>query len=225
MAIAFDATSESHTGTTGSTSQASFTWTHSPVGTPRGILVFVFTNANSSLISSVTYGGTDMTAVTGGEASDTAGEPGRCTAYFLGASIPTGNQSVVVNRTNNTTVMYAVAASVTAGDDTEVTGVQLQTTDGTLAELSVDDGSTGIDSVRFAGINSGLAAVPAAGANSTVMHGIDFGTRVIQTVRETTAGQGSRSVGFSSGTSDDRAAVYLAVREVYVLPTRYVFIT
>lgn len=39
------------------------------------------------------------------------------------------------------------------------------------------------------------------------------------TVRETTAGQGSRPVGFSYGTSDDRAAVHLAVREVSAPPS------
>jgi len=36
-AVANNAASESHTGTTSSTSQASFTWTHTPVGTPRGV--------------------------------------------------------------------------------------------------------------------------------------------------------------------------------------------
>ena len=39
MAVAHDASVESHTGTTGSTSAASYNWTHTPVGTPRGILI------------------------------------------------------------------------------------------------------------------------------------------------------------------------------------------
>lgn len=226
MAVAFDATSESHTGTTGSASQASFSWTHTVAGSPAGVLVFVFTNANSALISSVTYGGVDLTAVTGGQAIDTTGEPGRCDTYFLGSNVPSGNQTVEVTRTNNTTVMYAVAATVTSATGyTSTAGPVLLQNDGTLAEQNVDDGSPGANSVRFAGINSGLPAVPAAGANSTVMHGIDFGARVCQTVRETTAGQGSRPVGFSSATSDDRAAVHLAVIEVAAPAARYVFIT
>jgi hypothetical protein len=41
----------------------------------------------------------------------------------------------------------------------------------------------------------------------------DFGARIVALCRETTAGQGSRSVGWSSGASDDRAAVYVAVYE------------
>lgn len=224
MAVAFDASAESHTtGTTGSVSQASFSWTHAPVGTPAGILVFVFTNANTALISSVTYGGTSMNAVSGGMAADTTTEPGRCTAYFLGSSIPTGNQTVQVNRTNNTTAMYAVSVSVTADRNTEAVGPVLLQNDGTLAEQNVDDGSLGTNSVRFAGINSGLGTAPSAGANSTIMQTFAYSARSVSTVRETTAGQGSRPVGFSSGTSDDRAAVHLAVREV--APTRYVFVT
>jgi len=213
-AVAYDAGSESHTGTTGSTSQASFTWNHTPVGTPKGALVFVFTNANAADVTSVTYGGTTMTQVSGGQAIDTAIEPGRTDTFFLGASVPTGVQAVVVNRVNNADVMYATAITVTAATNTTPVGFVLLQNDGTLAEQLVDDGSPGSNSVRFAGINSGLASVPAAGANSTVVVGIDYGARVVQVVRETTAGQGARSVGFSSATSDDRAAVHLAVAEI-----------
>jgi hypothetical protein len=220
MAVLFDAFSESHTGTSGSASQASFSWTHTPVGTPAGVLVFVATNANSALITSVTYGGVAMTAVSGGEAIDTGGEPGRMTAYFLATGIPTGARTVTVTRTNNTTVMYAVAITVTADSTPEVyeAGIVLLENDGTLAVQAVDDGSPGTNSLRFAAINSGLSSVPAAGTGSTVLGGVDFGARVVQVVRETTGGEGSRDVGFSSATSDDRAAVHLAVREAPAPP-------
>ncbi len=224
MAVAHDTASESHTGTTGSASEASFSWTHTPVGTPRGVLVFV-TSYGTSVdgVSSVTYGGTAMTAVSGGRAVDTAGEPGSCKTYFLGSSVPTGAQSVVVNRANDATVMYAVAITVTAANDTATAGTVLLQDDGTLAEQSVDDGSPGTNSVRYAALHSGLDSVPSAGANSTALHSIDFFNNVAAAVRETTAGQGARSVGFSSGTSDDRAAVHLAVKEtstgVTVTPT------
>jgi hypothetical protein len=130
--------------------------------------------------------------------------------------------------------MYAVAVTVTAATDTQVHtgGIVLVQTDGTCAEVSVTDGqSSGPDSMRFAGINSGLSSVvdltpPATpglnvlsdGASSTLLHSITVTggtpTRSCAVVRETTAGIGSRSVGFLSTTSDDRAAVHLAVREV-----------
>jgi hypothetical protein len=214
VAVAHDASSESHTGTTGSTAETSFSWTHTPAGTPRGVVVFVCVHGAGGIISSITYGGAAVTAVSGGEAADTAGEGGACTAYFLGSSVPTGAQSIVVNRTNNATIVYAAAVTVTAAGDTDVAGVTLIQEDGTLAEVVVDDGSPGADSMRYGGIMSGLASPPAAGANSTVLQDIDLGARGSSLVRENTAGQGSRSVGWSSGTIDDRAAVLLAVVEI-----------
>lgn len=148
-----------------------------------------------------------------------AGESSSAAAVTRYTAVP-----ITVTRTNNANEMYAVAITVAADGDTETAGVVLLEGDGILAEQSINDGSPGSNSLRFAGINSGLsgivtnAASPGAnnlssGANSTWVHDIDFGTRVIGVVRETTAGQGSRSIGFSATTSDDRAAVHLAVRE------------
>lgn len=218
MAVAWDSQSESHTGTTGSVSEGSFSWTHTPSGTPAGILVFTFTNFSIDIISAVDYGGVAMTAVTGGYAIDTATEPGNCKAWYLGSSIPTGAQTITVTRTNNTTVAYAACHAVTASTNTEVytPGIVLLQNNGTFAEQNVDDGSPGTNSLRFAGANSGNSSQFIAGANSTlnVASCIDYGVRVCVTVYETVAGQGSRPVGFSYGTSDDRAAVHLAVREV-----------
>jgi len=227
MAVAHDNAAESHTGTTGSVSQASFDFSFAPVGTARGLLVFTFVNANANDALSVkidpTGANIDVPAVTGGRAVDTAGEPGDCKAWFLGSGIPAGTVTIRVNRTNDPFAMYAVAISITADSDTQIVGTPvLLQTDGTLAEQSVDTATD--TALRYAGINSGLASVPAAGSNSTslgVGASIDFGARVIGTVRETTAGSGSRSVGFSSGTSDDRAAVHLAITETvkFLLPT------
>ena len=121
MAVAHSAASESHTGTTGSTNQAAFSWTHTQTGTPQGVVVFVSTFASvTDLITSVTYGGVALTRLSGGSAQDAAGELGRMDAFFLGSGLGTGNQTITVNRTNNATVMYAAAATVTAGADTAV---------------------------------------------------------------------------------------------------------
>ncbi len=223
MAVAYDASSESHPGTSGSTSEASFTWNHNPTGTPKGVLIFVMQdNASTDKVTSVTYGGTTVPAVSGGFAADTLGEIRACKAFFLGAAVPTGTKAVVVNRTNDTTLMYAVAATVTAAADTTVhtPGIVLQQADTSLVEQNVTDGSvSGTNSVRFAGGSFALNGLPGGGANSSAVAAIDFGSQVAQVVRETTAGQGSRPVGFSSGTSDDVAAVYLAVREALVVIT------
>ena len=225
MAVAHDAVSESHTSGY-SASEASFSWTHTPVGTPRGVLVFTYNSGTVEDALSVTYGGVSLTAVPGGRAVDTAGEPAGCTAWFLGSSIPTGAQSVVVNRTNDVSLMIAQCVTVTAASDTTTGTPVLVQEDGTVAEQSVDDGSPGTNSVRYAGFYSGSATGSmATGANSTLIKDSAW-TAVsdIKLARETTAGQGSRLVGFSYGTTDDRAGVHLAVKEVvaesYLPPPR-----
>ena len=217
MAVAHSAASESHTGSTGSANQAAFSWTHTQTGTPRGVIVFVSTYASvADLITSVTYGGLALTRLAGGAALDNAGELGRLDAFFLGSGLGTGNQTITVNRTNNATVMYAAAATVTAGADTAVptqTIVLLQG-DGTLTVQSVNDTSPGQNSVRYAGSYSGLGSPPPAGTGSTLLNSIDIGAYGSALVRETTAGQGARNVGFNSATTDDRAVVHLAIREL-----------
>ncbi len=216
MAVAHSAASESHTGATGSSNQAAFSWTHTQTGTPQGVVVFVSTFvSNADLITSVTYGGVALTRLAGGLALDNAGETGRLDTFFLGAGLGTGNQTITVNRTNNATVMYAAAATVTAGANTAVptqTIVLLQG-DGTLAAQTVDDTSPGQNSVRYAGTYSGLNTPPTAGTGSTLLNSIDIGNYGAALVRETTAGQGARNVGFT-GATDDRAAVHLAIREL-----------
>lgn len=217
--IAHDVASESHTGTTGSTSQASFSWTHTPVGTPKGVLVFTFVNANADNATSVTYGGTTVPAVTNGRSVDTAGEPGDCKAWFLGSGIGTGAKTVVVNRTNNTNVMYAVAITVTADGNTMLAGLPIRFEQDqalVLSGHSIVPG--GIDSgkgvaLRYAGLNSGLPSPgPADGASSVSLQSIDFGARIISVLRGT-KGSGTQQIGWSSGALDDVAAIIVAITD------------
>jgi hypothetical protein len=217
MAVAFDASAESDTGTTGSVSEASFTWDITPVGTPRGVGVAVFTFAGADKVTTVTADGVGLSEIA--EAVDSAGEKGRTTLFYLGASVPaTTPLPIVVNRTNDATVMYAIAFTVTAGGDTEIytTGIVKVEGDVDLAEQSVDDGSPGTNSLRFAFATSGLGVesnLP-AGANSTLLHSFDRGAMLAAGARETTAGQGARNVGFDASASDDCAAIHFAVREI-----------
>ena len=218
MAVAFDAASESHTGTTPSSSESSFSWTHTPVGTPAGVLVFTFSQTATQICTAVTYGGVSVPAVSGGAAVDTAGETGACKAWFLNSGIPTGAQTVAVTRNNTADEAYAIAITVTANGSTEVytSGMVLLQEDQSLTEQSVSDGSPGTNSVRFAGLSSGGVSPSAvAGSNSTLLAELIFGsTYYFGAVRETTAGQGARSIGFTRAGSDDVAAVHLAVYEM-----------
>lgn len=219
MAVSFQtgAASESHTGTAGSISEASFSWAHTPVGTSRGVLVFVISalSATGKAIS-VTYDGVSVPEIAAAKASTATAEAGTCQTFFLGSGVPTTDPpTVVVNRTNDVTEVFAICATVDALTDTEVhePGIVLVEGITTVIQKSVDDGSPGTDSLRFAAGFFGHTSPPGPGADSNQMHGIDMGAFGASGARELVAGQGSRSVGFSSG-SDDNAAVHLAVREV-----------
>ncbi len=221
MAVAHVTSSQSHASAAFSVSEASFSWTHTTSTDPQGVLILVFQGVSATdAVTSVTYDGTTVPAVSGGRATDTATEPGSVAAYFLGSGVPTtNNPTVVVNRTNNTTTMWAVCSTVTAGTTTEVVGTVLTQENGAIAEQSVDDGTTGVNSVRYAGVFYGGATPAPAGTNSTLLGTTnDAGAYGWTAVQETTAGQGSRLVGCTQATSDDRAGVHLAVRELYVPP-------
>lgn len=217
MAIAHSASSESSTGTTGSIGTV-YEWTHTQTGTPSGIIVFVITNGSSSNApGTVTYsqGSTQVTLthIANATAFDSAGEQGIVYVHHFGRldALPSGDQIVSVSR-DTLPEQYAVACTYTANADTILTGFVLLQGDLALAQQNVNDGSPGHNTLRYAGGFSGLAAVPAAGANSTLLQSIDFGNQTMTVVRETTAGQGSRPVGVT-GASDDVAFTHFAVVE------------
>jgi hypothetical protein len=218
MAVGFDRFARSHTGSNVSEFQTGFSWTHTPFVTPQGILVFTIqTNDNVQQASGVTFGGVTIPAVPGGAAQDTAGEFARCTAWFLGDAAAIAGRSgdtVTVSRAANSAALVAVSITVTATGNTLVhtPGILLLEGDGNLAELSITDGSPGTNSMRFAALMYG-AFFFGPGANSTTIVMEDLASGSYQVVRETTAGQGSRLVGFTDNGADDRAAVYLAVKE------------
>lgn len=239
MAITFDASS-AHGSITQST--GSFSWSHAG-GTPEGVIVFTFTYAEledleGNNISSVTYGGTSLTAVGGtdGEAELDSGQSQsgngyNCKAWFLGSGIATGTQTVTVTRTNNTKKIWAVAITVNSSQNsaTHNAGIVLLEGNGTISEQSVTDGSSGTgNSLRVAGIiaqNTYFGTVlddPPTfdtlypGLSSTYRHGIggfySFGGTCAMAVTETTTGTGARNVGFV-GDSSERAAVHLAIKD------------
>jgi hypothetical protein len=232
MAVAYDAQSESHTGTTGNTSSSSFSWTHTPSGTPRGVVVFVLTVgafAGGDYSTSVTYGGQSMSKVPY-TARDGDTEIGQVAAYWM-TDPPSGAQTVVVNRTNNQAAMYAAAYTVTAAGQVEVPSSLVKTRAASGAEqtgasasgsgvssswssMTLDDGSTsGTNSLRFMGVYSGAASVSTASTNTTAGPSIDFGNYVFATYRQTSASTGATALNITTAISDDLAVLGLAVRE------------
>lgn len=218
-AVLFDAGSESHTGTTGHSGSASFSWSHAGGGYNCCTVVFVFTISATKTVTSVTYGGVSMTDKGATfDAIDNATEPGRIDVFVLEDSPAAmgGTKTIQVNRTNNAVVMYAIAVSFITnpgggGCTIHDAGVVVQENDGAIAEVNVTDGSPGSNSVRVAAAYTGAAAPATAGANSSLVHSIDLGNFGCSVARETTPGQGSRPVGLVAG-SDDRAYVAFAVK-------------
>lgn len=207
MAVAFDATTELGTATTGA-----LTGTHTPSGTPRAIVVKIAHNTEANdLITGVTYGGVAMTRV--GRATDTATEPGRVYMYFLGASIPTGAQTVTVSHTGNSTVKWAVVESYTAAADTEV---------GSAATINENTNNFTHSLTKLAeGMATGVVYTGAAapgdltpGAGISAVHDHDFGNSAARADRETSASSGSFSWTYTVGVSDDAAMVVVNIQEI-----------
>lgn len=222
MAVAHDAASESTVAVPDITSSP-YSWTHTPVGTPRSAVVYAFSFEDEDA-PTVTYGGIAMTQVTSVICTDGFDDV-RVSAFHLGALIPTGAQSVVVTPPPFPQYAYAVCLTATADSNTVYGAAVTQGSTGTLSEQNATDSSPGTNSLRYAGVGSSLSAVPSVGAHTTAAQSIDLGTVgaagghvVFAAAYETTAGQGSRPVGFSAGSSPTRAAVYFAVSENGVNP-------
>ncbi|MBI4479429.1 MAG: hypothetical protein HY651_05360 [Acidobacteria bacterium] len=205
--IVFDASSEG-TGTT------SLSWTHAPVGTPKGVIVFCMNNTNSDVFSGATYGGTTMSQIN--SATDGAGEPGFTEAYFLGASIPSGSQTVVCTVSSGSTAKHGVAYTVTAASDTQTAG-----TGSCTVSADADDPSCSITSVAgasyaAAAMHSGQNAEGSttAGPGFTIGPSNDYGTQTTGSERMTSQqSSGNVTVQFITAASDDVALVGVAIQQ------------
>lgn len=193
----------------------------------RAGIVFVATHGTGDIITGVTWNGVAMSRLY--RAADTDTEPGSVVAYFLDNVT---NGTITVSRTNNAVVTVGYAASISATGKTAVrqtitrvsstqnTDADTSTTGtGASGEVAVDDGTRPTNSMRFAAAYTGAASPVLAGTNSTLLQSLDSTAFGSSFVRETTAGTGSRSVGFATGTTDDWALVAAVVSEIDVTAT------
>jgi hypothetical protein len=108
--------------TSGGYSVNDFSFSVTPVGTPKAVILYVFHyNAVSDAVNSATYGGVSMTEVSGSPLLKTNTEAMGIYVYFLGSSIPTGTQTVVVDTGAVSSNMSARVVTLTATGDTSVT--------------------------------------------------------------------------------------------------------
>lgn len=212
-AIEFDAASEGTAGT------GTISWTHTPVGTPKGVVVGVSTRSTSlDEITAVTYGGVAMTLVD--HAEDTAGEQCRTAVYFLGTGIPTGAQtvSVTVSGSND---KWAACETFTAPFDTQVGdfGIAEESQADPSVALSTTGPSFGV-AVLTSGSNAPGDNVPNAGYTESNNH--DFALLTASMIHaDAQDADGTFTIGWTSLT-DDVAMVALAIEQAttgYTLTT------
>lgn len=205
MAVAFDAVSNVAAGT------GDLSWTHTPVGTPRGVKVDIVENGGTNGVSSVTYGGVamELAAVN----AKTSGEAGTVVTYFLGRGIPTGAQTVSVS-VSDAVSKRAVATTVTAAADTCWISADISIGSDSIVNPSSTLNLLGKTCfVSLAG-HSGQGAVtgttPTTGWTSRLEH--DFGAQVACWYTYNTVSTANVACGWTQ-TADDAVMVALAITE------------
>jgi hypothetical protein len=213
MAIAYDTSSNLAAST------ATANWTHTPTGTPRGVVVAI-TATGAEATSGVTYGAVSMSSVV---SIQSTGEVGSVSIWFLGSGIPTGAQTVEVTRSSGSSYI-ATAYTVTAAFDTQVvasTSAEDAATAGLNASLTIHSGAdVFMAGAAFSG-NDALASITSnsdiGGGSPGGDHSNDFGTDtgVINHRTSIYTGTGSAYTGFGwTQTSDDLAYAVAAIKEI-----------
>ncbi len=208
MAVAYDA------GSAAAATTGTITINHVPVGTPRGIVVVVVQNVGATNeITGVTYGGVAMSAVASSPVLHSTGETGAVYGYFLGSSIPTGNQtaSVTVNGTASTKV--GGCFSVTAATDTAVQTTNTVNNDSVAnpaATLSLSGESCWCALVGLSG--QGAVAGTTPFTNWTSLAEADFGNQIGLVYRYNIVGTTDVSAGWTQ-TAEDAVMLAMAIKE------------
>lgn len=213
MAVAFDKITD--LGSFGSTPDP-FTGSVTPVGTPRGVSVFIHHGGVTDFIDGVvSYGGVTLNRID--RTVDTGGEQGVAYHYFIGAGLPTGTQTVSIAHTGAGATKYATVITYTGASDLEIkahgTAENNQANPAIVLDSSTDT------ALRVGAITSGINDVadiaPISGYTEAFELGINLGAGagVISAIYETTPSSGSSSLGWTSAI-DDVAAVAAAIGEV-----------
>ncbi len=184
MAVALDA--QSFADLTGSGG----TWTHTPVGTPRGIAVLIASQAaTTDVVTTVSFGGAALTrqafATVGGGGGGTH-SPGSAYLYFLGSAVPASG-TVNITNVNASGTFSAWAVTVQANQAWTQMAASAVTSAGSASanpsgtvQSAVSASGMAI-AVLFSGATNPSIAVPNAGClkltGSFGTSGRDFGTQ------------------------------------------------
>jgi hypothetical protein len=195
VAIAFDAASEN------ATAADPQNWTHTPTGTPRGVVVLIAHGTTSAdIVTGVTYGGQAMFRWR--TAFDSQGEVGRVYIYVLETGVPAGAQTVSIDRTEATTTVHGVATTWTA-TTTSIQVVDSDTLDGdggNVADPSVLLNYLGrlctSICIHYNGANAPSSLAELTG--QSLVHDHDFGNFSSKVSRQTTPGTTDFTIGHTA---------------------------
>jgi len=208
VTVAFDArTVGEGTGT--------LSFTHTPVGTPKGVLVLIVQYLSATAqVSTVTYGGVALTQVSTSPADGTGlTDAGITYAYFLGSGIPTGAQTTEMTVSGAANKRLYVI-TLTGAANTEVVDSEAVVTD-SVANPSTTLSLGGRDSfaaIAFGSEHNGIVSTtPLAGWTDADER--DFGNSVAGLYRYNTVASTDVTAGYTA-TAADSWMMAAAVSEV-----------
>lgn len=217
MAIAHDASTRwpaTENTTDANTGDQSFT--HTPTGEPKGVVVVVCCTGTSAACTGVTYGGVAMTSTVA--ATDTS-EAGRVEVFTFPdtTDVPAGARDVVVQGCT-TSPKFVTCSTVTAATKRTKVNTSNSVNTTTAANPSVTLTTTATTQI-YGGLHTGAlapATTPAAGC--TLQNNRDYGALSANTLRRTSAdASGTPALGVTLA-SDDYCIAAVALAE-YTPPT------
>jgi hypothetical protein len=209
MTVAFDAVVESVRTDTSDP----MTWTHTPVGTPRAIVVaFTHGVSDTDHVLTVTYGGINITERV--RATDTTTEPGASELWFIGSGIPTGAQTISADHASGTTDdIQGVSWSLTALSDCEIIDSDSISQNAANPTLVMQkEGREGWCACAM--YNGGAAPGGTLATGNTQGPNEDLTAFYADTCYETTVDAADHTIGWSTLGTDDLAIVALCVVEI-----------
>ena len=220
MALAHDANTRWPTtdGTTGvnsvDTTTGTRTFTHTPSGTPKGVVVVVLASSTTQPVSEVWYGGyrMDLTIST-----TEATEAGGVWIYTLTkVEVPTGAQTVTLFDATSAS-KWATCSTVTAA----TTGTQVynstQNTSASAANPTTQITGYAGTAMSYSGLHSGAAAPATAMGAGTLQHSNDYGAKMANTARSTSPTATPSNIQYTVA-ADDFAVASVALLE-FTLPS------
>jgi hypothetical protein len=221
VAVAHDADTRFPTtnGTTGvnsvDTTTGDRTFTHTPSGTPKGVVVAIGVTGTSAPVTGVLYGSLPLRLVT--SAADTS-EAGSVWLYVLAdsAAIPTGAQTVTLQGCI-ATGKWCTCSTVTAATNATTVNA-FGKTDTTTAANPTQSLTTTRAAMGYAAVHSGAAAPATAMTTGTLQHSNDYGALMANTGRSTSeVAAGTLTITFTVA-SDDHCIASVALAEFALAP-------